>query len=76
MISTTHLKEPKLIKTKWGFYQYDPLPSEKELQEYYEKKYYQEGLGSYEVVYSQEELAYFRLKAALIFQETKKLSSA
>ena len=68
-----HLRKPKLIKTKWGFYQYDPLPSEKELQEYYEKKYYQEGRGSYEVVYSQEELAHFRLKASLIFQETNKI---
>lgn len=67
-------KQIKIKKNQWGFYQYDPLPSEKELQEYYEKKYYQEGRGSYEIAYSEEEIAYFKLKASLIFQETIKLS--
>jgi 2-polyprenyl-3-methyl-5-hydroxy-6-metoxy-1,4-benzoquinol methylase len=70
------MKQKKVIKNRWGFYQYDPLPSEKELQEYYEKKYYQEGRGSYEITYSDEEITYFKLKASLIYRETVKLSHA
>lgn len=70
------MKQKKVIKNQWGFYQYDPLPSEKGLQEYYEKKYYQEGRGSYEITYSDEEIAYFKLKASLICRETMKLSHA
>jgi 2-polyprenyl-3-methyl-5-hydroxy-6-metoxy-1,4-benzoquinol methylase len=64
----------RIRKNQWGFYQYDPLPSEKELQEFYEKKYYQEGCGSYEIVYSEEEISYFKLKASLIHREAMKLS--
>jgi len=67
-------KEVKLKKNQWGFYRYEPLPSPEELQEYYEKKYYQEGCGSYEVSYSEEEITYFKLKAALIYREIMKLS--
>lgn len=29
----------KLKKTKYGFYQYDPLPNQKELAEHYANKY-------------------------------------
>ncbi|MFB3883663.1 MAG: class I SAM-dependent methyltransferase [Thermodesulfobacteriota bacterium] len=64
---------PRLIKTEWGFYQYDPLPSDEELNHYYEKRYYQEGLGSYEAVYSDEEISYFRLKARLIYSKCSTL---
>jgi len=53
---------PDLICTKWGFYQYNPLPEEKELEEYYANKYYQEGRGSYEVSYLDEEIAWYRLR--------------
>lgn len=67
-------KPVTLKKNKWGFYQYEPLPTEKELQEYYEKKYYQEGCGSYEIEYSEEEIAYFKVKASLIYREIGKLS--
>ena len=72
MVEST--KQIKIIKNKWGFYQCDPLPSAKELQEFYEKKYYQEGCGSYEIAYSEEEIAYFKLKASLIYRETANLS--
>ena len=44
-------KRPQLIKTKWGFYQYTPLPSEEELRQYYAEKYYQQAEGSYELLY-------------------------
>lgn len=67
-------KSKRLRKTKWGFYQYAPLPSEEELQEYYESKYYQEGCGSYEVNYAPEEIAYFKLKASLIYREVVRIS--
>jgi 2-polyprenyl-3-methyl-5-hydroxy-6-metoxy-1,4-benzoquinol methylase len=65
---------PRLIKTEWGFYQYDPLPSDEELNEYYENKYYQEGHGSYEVAYTDEEISYFRLKAWLIFRKASDIA--
>jgi 2-polyprenyl-3-methyl-5-hydroxy-6-metoxy-1,4-benzoquinol methylase len=68
-------KQINVIRNRWGFYQYAPLPSEKELQEFYEKKYYQEGRGSYEITYSEEETAYFKLAASLIYLETIKLSN-
>lgn len=66
---------PELICTEWGFYQYHPLPEEKELQEYYANRYYQEGLGSYEISYSDEELSWHRLKSWLIYRTIEKLSS-
>jgi 2-polyprenyl-3-methyl-5-hydroxy-6-metoxy-1,4-benzoquinol methylase len=64
----------RLIKTKWGFYRYDPLPSEEELNEYYDKKYYQEGCGSYELSYTDDEISYFRLKASLIYRKASRLA--
>lgn len=63
----------QLIKTKYGFYQYYPLPSDDELQDYYANKYYQEGLGSYSVSYTDEEIEYFRLKAQLIYIKTAQI---
>jgi len=48
-----------LIKSKHGYYSVKNLPSEAELAEYYEKKYYQEAKGSYEIEYDREEVAYF-----------------
>ncbi len=71
----THLKEHKLIKTKWGFYQYDPKPSDEELYNYYANKYYQEGRGNYSVSYTDEEIAYFKLKAWLIYRKTSQLTN-
>lgn len=68
-------KQLRLIKTKWGFYQYEPKPSETELEKYYAKKYYQEGHGSYEVSYSREELEWNKLRAWLIYREVEKLIS-
>lgn len=66
--------QPKLIKTKHGFYQFRPLPSEKSLRDYYARKYYQNPKGtSYTVRYTSEEIKYFRLKAALIYRQVLKL---
>ena len=69
----TDLKEPELIKTKWGFYQYDPKPSDEELYNYYANKYYQEGRGSYSVSYTDEEIAYFKLKAWMVYRKSSHL---
>ena len=65
---------PELIKTKWGFYQYDPKPSDEELYNYYAKKYYQEGRGSYSVSYTDEEIAYFKLKAWMVYRKSSHLA--
>lgn len=62
-----------LVRTKYGFYQYSPLPTIEQLQQYYRDKYFQEGHGSYSVSYTQEEIAYFRLKARLIYQKASEL---
>lgn len=63
----------KLVKTKYGYWTYEPKPSTEELSNYYDKKYYQEGCGSYEVRYSDEEIKYFRLKASLLFRQMKRI---
>lgn len=54
--------EQRLKQHPLGFYEIINKPSQKELQEYYAKKYYQEGKGSYELQYSDEELMYFQAK--------------
>ena len=64
---------PELIKTKYGFYQYLPLPTEEELRQYYADRYYQQGSGSYSISYSEEEIEYFKLKARLIYRKAAML---
>lgn len=66
-------KEISLEKTEYGFYQHRPLPSQEELKEWYSKQYYQEGIGGYQVSYTNEELKYFKLKAELIYMEISRL---
>jgi len=70
-----HAQKPRLVKTKWGFYQYDPMPSDEELYDYYAHKYYQTGQGSYSPEYLNEEIAYFQLKANLIYIKASQLSN-
>jgi 2-polyprenyl-3-methyl-5-hydroxy-6-metoxy-1,4-benzoquinol methylase len=72
MDETVQKSAPKLVQTKWGFYQYSPLPSDEELQQYYANRYYQEGLGSYNVSYTEEEIAYFKLKGSLTYRKIAK----
>ena len=66
---------PELIKTKWGFYHYKTTPSDEELYSYYANKYYQEGLGSYSISYSDEEIAYFKLKAWMLCRKISNISN-
>ncbi len=65
--------ELELIQTKWGFYQYRPLPSDEALQAYYAEQYFQQGLGSYAVSYTDEEKAWFRLRSWLLHEKVRLL---
>lgn len=51
-----------LRKHPLGYWELASKPTLQELQLYYAEKYYQEGKGSYELAYSNDELAYFRAK--------------
>ena len=48
-----------LIKTKYGYLSIEKLPSEKELEVFYSKKYFQEENGLYHQKYTKDELEYF-----------------
>lgn len=67
-------ERPKIICTRWGYYQFDPLPADEELRSYYETKYYQEGCGSYERDYDQEELKWKRLRDWLLAERAMELA--
>jgi 2-polyprenyl-3-methyl-5-hydroxy-6-metoxy-1,4-benzoquinol methylase len=54
--------DPRLKKHPIGYWEIENKPTTDELQKYYAEKYYQEGKGSYELAYSQEELSYFSAK--------------
>ncbi len=54
--------DPRLKKHPLGYWEIANKPTTDELQKYYAEKYYQEGQGSYELAYSQEELSYFNAK--------------
>lgn len=45
----------KVIKNEFGYYEVEKKPSQAELEEYYEKKYYQNSKGAYQKKYSEEE---------------------
>lgn len=52
----------EVFLNEFGFYSVKDKPSEEELKNYYEKRYYQSASGSYELTYSPEEIEYFRNK--------------
>lgn len=54
--------DQRLKKHPLGYWEIVNKPSTQELQRYYAEKYFQESKGSYEVTYSEDELAYFRVK--------------
>lgn len=49
-------------KNDLGFWEVANKPSLQQIQEYYASKYYQEARGSYELAYSDDELAFFHTK--------------
>lgn len=56
------MNDSRLKKHPLGYWEILNKPTKNELQDYYAKKYYQEGNGSYELEYSEEELVYFNVK--------------
>jgi 2-polyprenyl-3-methyl-5-hydroxy-6-metoxy-1,4-benzoquinol methylase len=54
--------DQRLKKHRLGFWEIAKKPTPLELQKYYAEKYFQEAKGSYELKYSEEEIAYFRAK--------------
>jgi len=54
--------DARLKQHSLGFWEISNKPTPEELQKYYADKYYQEGMGSYDIEYSSDELAYFRSK--------------
>jgi 2-polyprenyl-3-methyl-5-hydroxy-6-metoxy-1,4-benzoquinol methylase len=54
-----------IVQHPFGFFQIKDMPSPEELSEYYEKKYYQESKGSYEILYRPEEIRHIRGKIDL-----------
>lgn len=54
--------DSRLKKHSLGYWEIEDKPTPEELQKYYAEKYYQEGQGSYELEYSQDELSYFNAK--------------
>jgi 2-polyprenyl-3-methyl-5-hydroxy-6-metoxy-1,4-benzoquinol methylase len=57
-----------LSDTVEGYKEIFPKPGQAELQSYYHDKYYQLGLGSYEVQYSESELLYFQNRLDRFFR--------
>jgi 2-polyprenyl-3-methyl-5-hydroxy-6-metoxy-1,4-benzoquinol methylase len=54
--------DPRLRLHPLGYWEISNKPTVPELQKYYAEKYFQEGRGSYDLKYSDEEIAYFRAK--------------
>ena len=52
----------RLKRHALGYLELAEKPSLEELRDYYATKYYQEGRGSYELEYSEEEVTYFKAK--------------
>jgi 2-polyprenyl-3-methyl-5-hydroxy-6-metoxy-1,4-benzoquinol methylase len=53
-----------IVKNNYGYFSVAELPTQKELEEYYETKYYQEAKGSYEIEYTAEEILHFKNQIA------------
>ena len=56
------LVDTRLKQHSLGFWEVSKKPTPEELKKYYAEKYYQEGMGSYNLNYSQDELRYFKSK--------------
>jgi len=60
--------EYQIIKDHLGYMRVDPLPSEKELENYYANSYYQNPHGTYQATYSEIESTQRKLRIELIYQ--------
>lgn len=52
----------KVFLNEFGFYELKNKPSNEDVKAYYKNLYYQESKGSYEKMYSEEEIEYFKNK--------------
>ena len=52
----------RLKRTSLGYFEVADKPSQEELNTYYAKIYYQQGLGYYDISYYDDELKYKKLK--------------
>ncbi|MBV6644243.1 MAG: class I SAM-dependent methyltransferase [Cyclobacteriaceae bacterium] len=50
------------VNESYGYFEVIPKPTDSELRDYYQKKYYQDDHATYSKEYDEEELAYFRNK--------------
>lgn len=67
----------ELVKNKYGYYEVKNKPDIKELADYYSKKYYQDGEGSYNSgnAYSEDEIKYFLNKVDSKYYAASEVSS-
>jgi 2-polyprenyl-3-methyl-5-hydroxy-6-metoxy-1,4-benzoquinol methylase len=65
--------DSRLKKHPLGYWEIENKPTVEELERYYSEKYFQEGMGSYELAYSQDELLYFNAKLEQRFAVVKRL---
>lgn len=59
------IKGHSIERNERGFYEISKKPTEAELEAHYREKYYQNASGSYQTLYSEEELAFFQNQAKL-----------
>lgn len=55
-----------LQNEQFGFYSVEPLPTEAELAEFYERLYYQNNTGQYSQEYLAEEVEYFQIECRVL----------
>ena len=68
------MNDPRIKKTNIGYYEVVDKPSQEELNAYYADKYYQQGIGSYEISYDEEELKFIKQKIKQRFYVVEKLT--
>lgn len=68
-------KDVIIVRNEYGFFEIKNKPNQKELQEYYANKYYQEGQGSYELSYDKAEIEYLLNKIEQKHVVTKTISN-
>ena len=65
------MNDPRIKKTNIGYYEVVDKPSQEELNAYYAEKYYQQGIGSYEISYDDKELKFIKQKITYVHHQKK-----
>ncbi len=73
-------KKVELIRTPWGFYQYQPLPNEAELRAFYADKYYlalgylhEDNQDAVQASYTEEEVSWLRLRSWISYRKIEQM---